>query len=176
MFVGLPPELEIKQSQGEFDNYTMALASYISDEEIFLGLKIWSLDFNIHPINEDQRFDFHNLEVLAFTKKGDLELRELTLQSEVSRKGDGVLVMLDQTYNLKLARHEQNGDNILVFYGVGYSNRTGFKADGIYQIGQPSSSPLHELNLTLTLSYARGPFGWYGTTKVSTSLKITVRE
>lgn len=176
-FMGFPSELVIERSEGEFDNYTMALASYVSNDEAFLGIKIWSLDYNIDPTNDDQRFDFENLEVLAFTKKGDLELRELVLQANVSAKGDTVWgIPYENLYNLEFVHRDQNGDIILVFHGVGYSNKTGFKTDGKYEINRPSSSSLHELTLTVTLSYARGPFGLYGTNKVSTSLKVAIKE
>lgn len=175
-FVDFPSELVIERAKGEFDNYTLALASYISNDEVFLGIKIWNLDYSIDPINDDERFDFHNVEVLAFTRKDDLELRELTLQANVSAKGDYVMMWSPHVYNLELVHFDQNGNSTMFFHGVGYSNRTGFKTDGWYEIIQPSTSLLHELTLTTTLSYARGPFGLYGTNKVLISLEVKIKE
>ncbi len=176
-FEGFPSELVVERSEGEFDNDTMALASYVSDDEAFLGIKIWSLNYDIDPTHGDQWLFFHNLEVLAFTKKDDLELRELTLQSDVSVEGDSANIWFVQPYNLNLVHNDRNGDSLLVFHGVGYSNKTGFKTtSGSFEINRPSKSPLRELTFTLTLSYARGPFGLYGTSKVSTSLKVTIKQ
>jgi len=178
-FMGYPSELVIESSEGEFDNYTLALASYESTSEAFVGLKIWSLDFHIDSINDDQWFEFHNIEVLAFTKEDDLELRELTFLANVSANEHAQIwpaEVADMRYNLELVDRDHNGDHVQVFRGVGYSNRTGFRTSGMYEIYKPSSSSLHELILTVTLSYARGPFGLYGTDNISISLKVTVRQ
>jgi hypothetical protein len=183
-FVGYPSELVIESSEGEFDNYTLALASHESTNEAFVGIKMWSLDFWIDLTDDDQYFEFHNLEVLAFTKEDGLELRELILEGNVSAKFDSVFIhstfskedMRKEEYNLKSVQVDQNGDFNEVFHGVGYSNRTAFRKDGSYEIGRPASSPLHEITLSITLSYASGPFGLYGTNEISTFLKITVKQ
>jgi hypothetical protein len=173
-FAGFPSELVVERAEGEFHNDTMALASYVSDDEAFLGIKIWHVDYIISSVGSNYSEDyiyFHNLEVLVFTKKGDLELHELILQENCSEH-TAVGIRFVKCYNLNL--YDRN--NTLVFNGVGYSNSTGFKAEGSYVIYHPPSSLLREATLVITLSYTRGPFGLYGTTKVSTSLIITVKE
>jgi hypothetical protein len=166
--------LVIERAEGEFDNNTMALASYVSNDEVFLGIKMWNLNYDIDPMNNEDCVSFRNLEVLAFTKKGDLELSELISQGNCSE--GAVIISFVQCYNLNLVYDGHEGNETLIFNGVGYSNSTGFKADGSYTIYHPFSSPLHELTLNLTLSYTRGPFGLYGTNKVSTCLKITIKQ
>ncbi|MDH5483260.1 MAG: hypothetical protein OEY22_10370 [Candidatus Bathyarchaeota archaeon] len=183
--MGFPSELVIEKTgqawaneTGEvWDNATLALASYTSTDDAFLGIKIWHLDYNIDPDGEEW-LDLENVEVLVFTKRGDLELRELVLQANGSVKGNNLQIWVSSAniYNLKLVRQDLNGNSVLVFSGVGYSNRTGFTGDGRYTMYDRFKSSIYELNVTITLSYARGPFGFYGTTEVSTSLKITVRD
>jgi hypothetical protein len=175
-FAGFPSELVIDSAKGEFDNYTLALASYESNDEAFLGIKIWNLDFLIDP-DDEQDLGFENLEILAFTKKDGLVLRELSLYADVSTTRDGVIFGYPQTYNLKLVHRDQNGDSVRVFHGVGYSNRTGLRIEGsLYMINGASESSPRELNLTAILSYVWGPFGLYGTNTISSSLRLIIIE
>ncbi len=175
-FDGYASGMIIDRSKGEWDEPDIYIASCLSNDEVFLGLRIYVIGYDIHNFSLDETVRMKT-EAFAFLKKGNFELSELKLLANYNPNSHEEVYPLSNVrkYNLNIAYHDHSPfaqKPLIILSGVGH-NETGFEADDpLYRLRDINVD--HELFLILTLSYSSGLFIKKHET-VSTSIYIAVK-